>query len=618
MAVRDVFNDMRFRITIILMIALGGLTAIATGTVLVISASASIKNTLELTRQRAELTISAVERAVADHLQPGPDLIAGISGRVADGSLDLAESQRLTDVLGGTLASAPQLGGIVLWRKDDSGVSVYRDETGGIGVTENPEADVPQFSTFMSGLATAEDMVWAPPYHLNNETFITIGSRLAIRGEVVGSIATGISLEALSRFVGRLNQNGLTAFVLYGDDRVLAHPAMLDESREQLLSVEKPMLSVSEIDDAVLAGFAAAEQVKLRGWGDLDIRETGQRESGDLILSRTSSGYGAVPWRIGIHVPVEAVSEQIKRLIGSIVISIGMLVVSLAAALLLARRIARPMRAVAAAAGKIERLELDTIPPLKGSMIREIDDQAVSFNRMIQGLKWFQAYVPHQLVRRLMNVTGGPVTDAREAELTVMFADVVGFTPLSESMPPTRVAAMLNDHFEMLGACIEAEDGTLDKYIGDAVMAFWGAPEPIKDHAARACRTALAMARALEAKHDGAPGEKFRLKIALHSGPLIVGNIGGRTRMNYTVIGDTVNVCARIEALASGYIGDAAVTILVSGDVVQAAGAGFRFEPLGDVTVKGREQSVAIWRLVGEAGPAATRAEAAASASGIA
>ena len=197
-------------------------------------------------------------------------------------------------------------------------------------------------------------------------------------------------------------------------------------------------------------------------------------------------------------------------------------------------------------------------------------------------------------------MTGGPVTDAREAELTVMFADIVGFTPLSESMPPSQVATLLNDHFEMLNSCIEAEDGTLDKYIGDAVMAFWGAPEPITDHAARACRTALAMARAIENKQSADGRPPLRLKIALHTGPLIVGNIGGRTRMNYTVIGDTVNVCARIEALASDYLDDRRVTILASGEVVEAAGDGFRFESLGDVAVKGRAKGVAICRLVGE------------------
>ncbi len=590
---------MRFRITIILMLALGGLTAIATGTILVVSASANIKNTLELTRQRADLTISLVERSVADHLLPGRNLIAGISKGIADGSLDISNSRRLEDVLTGSLAPAPQLGGIVLWRTNQTGLAVYRNEDGDIAVSEEPQAELPQFGSFMSGLAASQDLVWAAPYHLDNETFITIGSRLTQGGEAVGSIATGISLAALSRFVGGLADRDGTVFVLYGDDRVLAHPAMLDGTHEELLSTDKPMLSVGEVGDPVLAGFANADVIRLNGWNDIDVRETGGK-AGDLILSRTTNAYGDVPWRIGVHVPVEAVSEQIRRLIGSIAIGIGMLVISLAAALLLARRIARPMRAVSAAAGKIERLELNSIEPLKGSRIREIDEQARSFNQMIEGLRWFQAYVPHQLVRRLIGMTGGPMTDAREAELTVMFADIVGFTPLSESMPPSLVATLLNDHFEMLNSCIEAEDGTLDKYIGDAVMAFWGAPEPITDHAARACRTALAMARALENKPavDGRP--PLRLKIALHTGPLIVGNIGGRTRMNYTVIGDTVNVCARIEALASDYVDDRRVTILVSGEVVEAAGDGFRFESLGNVAVKGRAKGVAICRLVGE------------------
>ena len=91
------------------------------------------------------------------------------------------------------------------------------------------------------------------------------------------------------------------------------------------------------------------------------------------------------------------------------------------------------------------------------------------------------------------------------------------------------------------------------------------------------------------------------MKIALHAGPLIVGNIGARTRMNYTVIGDTVNVCSRIESLASEFDDGGAAIILVSGDVVQAVGDAFRFEPLGERSLKGREQSVEIWRLKGEA-----------------
>ena len=105
--------------------------------------------------------------------------------------------------------------------------------------------------------------MWAAPYHLDNETFITIGSRLTQGGEAVGSIATGISLGGLVTLRRRARGAGLTVFVLYGDDRVLAHPAMLDGAHEKLLSIDKPMLSVGEIGDPVLAGFSDADVIRL-------------------------------------------------------------------------------------------------------------------------------------------------------------------------------------------------------------------------------------------------------------------------------------------------------------------------------------------------------------------
>ena len=93
-----------------------------------------------------------------------------------------------------------------------------------------------------------------------------------------------------------------------------------------------------------------------------------------------------------------------------------------------------------------------------------------------------------------MDQTGGPVRDVQEADLTVMFTDVVGFTSLSETLPPSKVDALLNEHFEIINKTVEDENGTLDKFIGDAAMVFWGAPDPMHDHATRACRAALAIA----------------------------------------------------------------------------------------------------------------------------
>ena len=592
---------MRFRITIILMLALGGLTAIAVGTVLFVSASASIKNTLELTDMRARLTISAVERGVFEHVKPARDLIADLSRRVANGTLDISDRDSLVETLSGALAPAPQLGGVVIWRTDGSGILVTRGAGGRI-VAENTER-TPQTDALLKDIARVQQIRWGEPYYRAGETFITITGNLSRDGVQLGAIGAGISLVALSQFVGELSNRDVTAFIFYGNDYVMAHPALAGEDTSKRLSAEKPLLLISEIGDPVLASFAKLPALDVPGLKDFDIREAGEGDGAHLILSRVSPGFGNVPWRIGVHVAIEAVSQQLKRLAGSIAISLGTLAAAVVAALWLARIIARPIRAVSAAAEKIEHLELGTIEPLPRSIIRELDDQARSFNHMVQGLRWFQTYVPRKLVQRLIASTGKPDADVRQADLTVMFADIVGFTARSEKMPPAKVAEMLNDHFEMVNACIEAESGTLDKYIGDAAMAFWGAPEPMPDHAARACRAALAIAKATKARATGEPASAPRLKIALHTGPLIVGDIGARTRMNYTVIGDTVNVCSRIEELAGKQTGDELVTILVSSEVVAAAGDGFRFEPLGDHLVKGRKQTVSIWRLVGYNSP---------------
>jgi class 3 adenylate cyclase len=196
-----------------------------------------------------------------------------------------------------------------------------------------------------------------------------------------------------------------------------------------------------------------------------------------------------------------------------------------------------------------------------------------------------------------MGAAGGADLAHREAVLTVMFTDIIGFTSLSETMAPGDVAAFLNRHFNSVNQCIEAEDGTLDKYIGDAAMAFWGAPEPDPEHAARACRAALKLLEAATRRLASGDRPPVRIKIAIHTGPLLVGNIGAEGRMNYTVIGDTVNVASRIEAVCSAEDDGAPAIILVSGETVQAAGPGFNFEPLGAHSVPGRHEAVDVWRL---------------------
>ncbi|QLG87497.1 adenylate/guanylate cyclase domain-containing protein [Chitinibacter bivalviorum] len=181
---------------------------------------------------------------------------------------------------------------------------------------------------------------------------------------------------------------------------------------------------------------------------------------------------------------------------------------------------------------------------------------------------------------------------AESRELTVLFSDIRGFTTLSESHPPEYIVELLNRYFSMQVAIIFKHGGTLDKFIGDAIMAFWGAPAHDEHHAQHAIAAAIEMSEALvkfkeELKDIGA---EFDVGIGIHSGPAVVGFIGSESRLDYTVIGDTVNLASRIEGLTKGV-----ARILVSQASMQQCQSTFEFIDRGTHHVKGREQTVQLF-----------------------
>ncbi|HEY3328066.1 MAG TPA: adenylate/guanylate cyclase domain-containing protein [Novimethylophilus sp.] len=181
-------------------------------------------------------------------------------------------------------------------------------------------------------------------------------------------------------------------------------------------------------------------------------------------------------------------------------------------------------------------------------------------------------------------------------EISVLFSDIRGFTTLSEANPPEVVVDLLNRYFTQQAEVIFEQEGTLDKYIGDAIMAFWGAPAEQPDHALRAVHAALAMSERLEAfrKSAGALGQELEIGIGIHSGPAVVGFIGATSRQDYTAIGDTVNLASRIEGQTKGI-----ARILVSEETRRLcqldAGCPFEFVDCGSYQVKGRAQPVHLF-----------------------
>nr|WP_240969508.1 adenylate/guanylate cyclase domain-containing protein [Sneathiella limimaris] len=275
------------------------------------------------------------------------------------------------------------------------------------------------------------------------------------------------------------------------------------------------------------------------------------------------------------------------------------LILSVILAFFIGRKIARPIKSLSRASQQISNLDFQKVGNLPSSRLRELDDAATAYNTMLRGLTWFENYVPKSLVKKLMS-SGDAHSETRS--VSVMFTDIVNFTPMAENMSSEEVANLLNEHFEILANCIEQEDGTLDKYIGDAVMAFWGAPDYQIDHPLKACRTAICIRTAIRAENQrrvkaGKP--PIQMRIGIHTGRLVVGNIGAPGRLNYTVVGDTVNVAQRIEQLGKTLNDDKDedVLILLSDKIASEVQDQINVEPVGEFNVKGRGTKISIYRL---------------------
>ena len=182
-------------------------------------------------------------------------------------------------------------------------------------------------------------------------------------------------------------------------------------------------------------------------------------------------------------------------------------------------------------------------------------------------------------------------------QLSVLFSDIRGFTSLSETRPPQEIVELLNRYFSKQVAIVFKHGGTLDKFIGDCIMAFWGAPIPDERHAQNAVACALDMQKALlEFRQElGAAVADFDVGIGIHSGAAVVGFIGAEQKLEYTAIGDTVNLASRVEGLTKGV-----ARILVSSDTVEACANQFRFVSRGSFKVKGRAQEVQLYEPEGE------------------
>jgi adenylate cyclase len=278
---------------------------------------------------------------------------------------------------------------------------------------------------------------------------------------------------------------------------------------------------------------------------------------------------------------------------------------ALAMALLLAREVTRPLYSLRASIDRVGQGDFSTAATANGSV--EFTEMAAAINAMAAGLREretvkraFSGYISRQVLELITSKGELPALKGERRRITVLFCDIRGFTAMAEGMRPEEVVELLSEFFSHMVDVILRNEGTIDKFLGDGMMVIFGAPADDSNQEEHAVRAALEMQRELErltAAWEGQGRRSFKMGIGINSGPAVVGNIGSQEHMEYTAIGDTVNLAARLETASK----DLGAEIVVSEHTQSAVRPLFQWRSLGEVAVKGRAETVRAYAVEGVA-----------------
>lgn len=401
-----------------------------------------------------------------------------------------------------------------------------------------------------------------------------------------------MDLEALSTFLmEQAISSNSSAVILDITGSVVAHPDPTEAVREGNDGKLRPASS-GELSDPVL--IAALDAFGNGRSGERSVTLGGEDYVARLTPFPDSFGRD---WSILVTAPLDDFIGEVKETQrNTLIISLVTLLAGLALIVLVGRWIAKPIRILSDEAARITDFNLEGEIKVR-SHIREVQDLADSMDTMKRAMRAFGKYTPKGLVRRLLASGADMELGGKQQELTILFTDIEGFTTIAEKMQPAELMRHMSVYLDECTRLIRGHGGAIDKFIGDAIMAFWNAPDPDPDHAVNACRLAVELRlKVIEMNErfeaEGKPALNTRL--GLHMGEVIVGNLGSSERMNYTAIGDTVNVAARLESLNKLY----GTKACVSESVHAAVGDKFLFRPLDFVVVKGRAAPMMVYQLL--------------------
>jgi adenylate cyclase len=423
---------------------------------------------------------------------------------------------------------------------------------------------------------------------------ITVSAPL--RGKVPGVLAADLKLDTFSDFVQaqRPGQHG-TVMIFDQAGSIIAHPQFADFVASAMTHPGRSALpSIDEIHSGLVASVLHRSYNRDNNEGSIQD-ETGQ----DYLFRLTKFALGdRYHGSMLLLAAQDDFVQNVRRLqFNGLVLAILVGAAFLPIVWMFGSRMSRSLQGITAQARQLQTLAEPELVPVT-SYIREIHELGGTMNLAQRAIWSFAHFVPKEIVRGLIDNSISTRLGGVKRDLTLVFTDVQGFTSIAESADPDVLMRQTSRYFSVLTEAFLAEGGTVDKFIGDAVMVFWNAPNPQPDHVARACRAVLAAKAAnelLNTEFEADGLKPFVTRFGIHVGEAVVGNVGSTERMNYTALGNTVNLAARLEGLNKEF----GTTILVSEDVYRQVKDLFKFKALDAVVAKGMTKETRVFELSG-------------------
>ena len=611
------------------------LVVVVSLSILTISYLSSSRSLLVVSKNMMAETSKSIFEKISTLLQAAEDANEIISLLISNGSLDPSDGQQTMDLMAGfltnnngfssvevALANGSKFGasrhvdGSVVRRADartsknvtqtfyyDSEVVLDRRPNNVKTLEQGYDARTRPW--FMKAV-DAGKLVWTDMYisGTNQLVYSCVMPIYDRNKSLVAVAAIDIQLVTLSKFLGTLKifENG-KPFILNANDQAIAIPIKSEKDLQQIFKPNPPAskvpYSLYSLDELPQEDIRTALLTNRRNGEPFFEFENKKGEVN--IASVVDFPFGSTQFKIGIIVPKSDLLGDIGR--DTRLMLLGVLLFLIVAVLIVWRvsqSISGSLAILSEEVDKVSRLELESKVVIDTRILEvaKIDEAVMGMKR---GLRSFKRYVPSDLVLQLNALKMEAKLGGERQNLTLFFSDIADFTAISEKLTAEELVEQLGVYFNGMSRIVLENQGTLDKYIGDSVMAFWGAPVQQAHHAKLACSTALKCQRYLSdlAIESSAKSHAiFNTRIGIHTGDVIVGNIGYEERMNYTVIGDAVNLASRLESLNKFY----QTKILISEDTWSLVREDFVARRIDLVAVKGKTLGVPVYELIAARG----------------